>query len=159
MRMETFDALPEADAVAALEGCCASPGWARAVAAERPYGSVHALVERARAVLATLDEEQIDLALAGHPRIGERSTHASSQREQSGVVGADPKILDALAAGNRAYEERFGHVYLVFANGRPATELLGILQTRLHDDASTERHTVREELQKINTSRLERLLQ
>lgn len=158
MRMETFDVLPEADAVAELEGCCASPDWARAVAAGRPYGSVDALVERAGGALAALTEDEIDLALAGHPRIGERSTHTSSQREQSGIAGADAGTLDELAAGNRAYEERFGHVYLVFANGRPAAELLDILHTRLHNDAPTERALLRQELHKINATRLRRLL-
>ena len=59
--------------------------------------------------------------LAGHPRIGERSKHASSALEQAGV-GDD--VRAALAAGNREYEARFGHVYLVAASGRTGEELL-----------------------------------
>lgn len=158
MDLATFDALPEPDAVAGLVACCASPEWARGVARGRPYGSVARLVERADAVLAGLPEGEIDRALAGHPRIGERSAHASSRREQAGVASADAEVRAALAAGNHAYEERFGHVYLVCADGRPAEELLAVLRGRLGSDPATERRVLRTELSAINRIRLERLI-
>lgn len=159
MRMADFDQLPAPDAEAALLGCCASPEWARRLAADRPYGSPDALLARADAVLAELDEAQVDLALAGHPRIGERSTHASSAREQAGVAGAPDAVRTALAEGNREYETRFGHVYLVCADGRPAAELLDVLRSRLHNDPATERAVLRGELAKINRIRLGRMLE
>ena len=93
--------------------------------------------------------------MAGHPRIGERSTHAASQREQSGV-GDD--VRDALAEGNREYEQRFGHVYLVCASGRSGDELLAVLRSRLGNDPAHERTVVRAELGDINRLRLQRLL-
>ncbi len=153
VRLDAFNAMP--DAVGELTACCASPGWARAVADARPYPSVDALVEHAATVLAGLDEDEIDLALAGHPRIGERSAHASAQREQSGVTDADRA---ALAEANRAYQQRFGHVYLVCADGRPAAYLLDILHTRLHHTPTQERATLRAELNELNTLRLRRLV-
>jgi 2-oxo-4-hydroxy-4-carboxy-5-ureidoimidazoline decarboxylase len=156
MRLDAFNVLPGAEAE--LLACCASPVWARAVAAGRPYATVADLLDRAGAVLADLPEAEIDRALAGHPRIGERSAHASSQQEQAAVASADRPVLDALAAGNRAYEERFGHVYLVCADGRTAGELLAVLRARLANDAATERATARAELGKINTIRLGRLV-
>ncbi|MCO1655365.1 2-oxo-4-hydroxy-4-carboxy-5-ureidoimidazoline decarboxylase [Pseudonocardia humida] len=159
MRMAEFDQLPGVDAEAALLGCCASPQWARRLAAARPYGSPAALLDRADAVLAELDEAQVDLALAGHPRIGERSAHASSAREQAGVAGAPQDVRAALAEGNREYEARFGHVYLVCADGRPAGELLAVLRSRLHNDPATERAVLRAELAKINRIRLGRLVE
>lgn len=67
-------------------------------------------------------------------------------------------MLDALAAANRKYEEKFGHVYLVCATGRSAHELLAILEERLDNDAETERRVLRVELTKINRIRLGRLL-
>lgn len=158
MRLEEFDAAAEARATDALLACCASPGWARDVARGRPYGSVAALLGRAEAVLAELDEGEVDRALAGHPRIGERSTHAASRREQGGVATAGATVLDALAAGNRAYEERFGHVYLVCADGRPAEELLAVLHERLGNDPAVERRVLRGELARINAIRLTRML-
>lgn len=164
MRLDTFNALPVTEAVTRLTGCCASPEWAGALAAGRPYPDLDALLAQADAELAVLDGSEIDLALAGHPRIGERldpddATHASSQREQSGVATADPSVLAALAEGNRAYEERFGHVYLVCADGRSAEELLAVLRERLRHDPSTERRTVVAELARINEIRLRRLLE
>src|SRR5690349_8221049 len=56
VRMAEFDQLPPAEAEAALLACCASPRWARRVAAARPYGGLDALLDRADAELADLDE-------------------------------------------------------------------------------------------------------
>ena len=46
----------------------------------------------------------------------------------------------------------------MFANGRPAEELLAILKERMRNDAPTERRVLRMELAKINRSRLQRML-
>jgi 2-oxo-4-hydroxy-4-carboxy-5-ureidoimidazoline decarboxylase len=159
MRMAEFDALPAATAEAALLECCAAPQWARRLVADRPHGTLPALLDRADAVLAELPEDQVDLALAGHPRIGERAVHAASAREQAGMADAADDVLAAIAEGNRAYEARFGHVYLVRADGRPAAELLAVLRSRLDNDPATERAVLRTELGGINRIRLARLLE
>lgn len=156
--MAAFDALPEADAERRLLECCSSPAWAGAVAAGRPYGSVEALFTAADAALAALGEPELVKALAGHPRIGERSRSTASAREQSGVLASDDAVLTALAEGNRAYEERFGHVYLVCATGRTGAELLAVLEERLRNDPATERERTRVELGKINRIRLAQLV-
>ncbi len=57
-----------------------------------------------------------------------------------------------------AYEERFGHIYLVCATGRSAGELLELLRARLGHDAETEWQAVRSELKKINRIRLDKLI-
>ena len=134
---------------------CASTRWADRVAGAAPYGSAEVLLAAADRALAALDERDVDDALAGHPRIGERSTHAASQREQAGVGDA---VRDALAEGNREYEARFGHVYLVCASGRSGEELLAVLRSRLGNDPAYERTVVRAELGSINRLRLQRLL-
>ena len=58
-------------------------------------------------------------ALEGHPRIGERggSAEEQSRREQAGMGEASEDTRAAIAAGNRRYEDRFGHVFLVSAAG------------------------------------------
>ncbi|MBO0841125.1 MAG: hypothetical protein J2O49_09935, partial [Sciscionella sp.] len=53
---------------------------------------------------------------------------------------------------------RFGHVYLVCATGRSASELLAICRGRLANDPATERRVVVDELAKINRLRLAKLL-
>jgi len=109
------------------------------------------------AQLAPADLEQ---ALAGHPRIGQRhGTDDRSRREQAGVHAADPATIQALAEGNQAYERRFGHIYLVCATGRSAGELLALLRERLGNDPGAEWAVVRSELAKINRIRLAQLVE
>ena len=74
------------------------------------------------------------------------------------MSGSDGTVLADLAAGNRAYEERFGHIYLVCATGRSAAELLGILRERLRNEPEAERQVMRDELRKINELRLTKLI-
>ena len=159
--LSTFNALPESEARSALLACCSSSTWAARLADRRPYNSVTTLIAEADAALSDVTERDLDDALAGHPRIGDRAatTHSAwSRREQSGVDHTSHATLAALTEGNQAYEARFGHVYLVCATGKSAAELLAILQSRLHNDPETERKVVRDELGKINRIRLERLL-
>ncbi|MFD3509096.1 2-oxo-4-hydroxy-4-carboxy-5-ureidoimidazoline decarboxylase [Nocardia sp. NPDC058666] len=147
-----FNNLPADAAEQALLACCSAPRWARAVAAARPYASTESLLEAADAALEALDDADIDQALAGHPRIGDRPTSAASAREQAGVAGDD--VRAGLAQGNLDYEAKFGHIYLVCAAGRSGEELLAVLRARLDNDPSTERHVMRTELAKINALRL-----
>jgi 2-oxo-4-hydroxy-4-carboxy-5-ureidoimidazoline decarboxylase len=110
--------------------------------------------------VARLAPADLEQALAGHPRIGERhGADDRSRREQAGVLGGDPATIQALADGNEAYERRFGHIYLVCATGRGAGELLALLRERLGNDPGTEWGVVRRELAKINRIRLARLLE
>lgn len=145
-----------------LLACCASPRWARQVAAARPYPDVDALRAEGEAALGRLDWEEISRALAAHPRIGERPAGSGrdaqwSRREQAGVSTAAAHAR-ALAEVNREYEERFGHVFLIFATGRTETEILAAARARLDNDAETERRVVCEELGRIVRLRLSRLV-
>ena len=155
MDLQRFNALPPQEAERELLSCCSAPLWARKVAAGRPYASVAALQAAAR---SALDDADLDAALNGHPRIGDRRASGASRREQSGVAAAAADVLSALEEGNRAYEKRFGHVYLVCATGRSADDLLATLQTRLDNDPATERGIALAELAAINEIRLNRLV-
>jgi len=157
--LETFNALPAAQASEHLLACCTSERWIHNVTSGRPYGSVSEILARSDESVARLDRADLEQALAGHPRIGARSAAGSSRQEQAGVRGADQATLRALAEGNEAYERRFGHIYLVCATGRSAGELLALLRERLGHDSGTEWGIVRRELGKINRIRLLRLLE
>ena len=156
--LDGFNALSGGRAEHLLRSCCSSRTWAQKVSAGRPYGSVEELYLAADDALAALSESEVDEALAGHPRIGDRPAIESSRQEQSGVAGADERTLAALAEANRVYEERFGHVYLVCATGKGGGELLTMLRDRLGNEPAEERRVVRSELGKINRIRLDRLL-
>jgi 2-oxo-4-hydroxy-4-carboxy-5-ureidoimidazoline decarboxylase len=146
-----FDALPAAAAEQELYALCRAPRWAREVAAGRPYGATAALQAAAAAALTDAD---LDEAMAGHPRIGDRGAGGRSRREQSAVATAEADVLTALAQGNAEYEERFGHVYLVCATGRSAEDLLATLRARLGNDPAAERAVALRELAAINRLRI-----
>jgi len=162
--LAAFNALPDEDARAALLSCCASTRFAGGVAAMRPFPDRERLLVAAVAAVAALPWPEVLAALRAHPRIGERATGnlketAWSRGEQSGVAGAGEDVLAGLAAGNLAYEERFGHVYLVCATGLSAEEMLARLRARLRNDEESERRVVRDELAAITRLRVIKLLE
>ena len=152
-----LNALPDGDAVEVLLGCCAAPGWARRVAAGRPYGSLPDLLAGADAAWAAREPGDLGAAMAGHPRIGERGLSGWSRQEQSGV-GSDAGTAQALREANAAYEERFGHVFLICATGRGPAEILAELQRRMANGPDAEREVAAAEIGKINAIRLRKLV-
>ncbi|MCC9305548.1 2-oxo-4-hydroxy-4-carboxy-5-ureidoimidazoline decarboxylase [Kitasatospora sp. RB6PN24] len=138
---------------------CASPQWAAAVAATRPWPDRAALLAANAAALATLSTADLTQALAGHARIGRPTPgNAASEREQAGIRGADRAVLDELDRANAAYEAKFGHVFLICATDRTAEAVLAALRERHPNTAATEAEIVRRELRRINDIRLSRLL-
>jgi len=105
------------------------------------------------------DEEWLE-AIKAHPRIGERGgdAPASSAREQARALRSSPPTLDALAAENRRYEEKFGHVFLIVASGRSGEEILGELRRRMSNDPRAELDEAKRELRQIARLRLERMV-
>ena len=153
-----FDDLPDEEVRALLRGCLDVPRWAEEVAAGRPYGERDALLASADLAARSLSPAEVDQALAGHPRIGERPGAGhnveASRREQAGVDPTAGDTAARLAAGNADYEERFGHVFLIRAAGRSAEEILGELDRRLANDPETERAEVADNLRQIALLRL-----
>ena len=138
---------------ATLTECLAVPRWVRAVLDGQPYDSPEALFAVAEREAATLTAGEVELALAGHPRIGDKTGSATSRAEQSGVDNADEFL-----AANREYEQRFGRIYLVCAAGRGGEELLADLKERLGNDPDTELAVTVRELGKIALLRLAKVI-
>ena len=160
--LDDFNDEPADRAVQALRACNAAPRFAAEIAGGRPYRDVETLVDRAEEVTRALPWADVAIALAVHPRIGDRvdgsSAEAeSSRREQSAVDDADAATRDALLEGNRAYEERFDHVFLIRAAGRSAAEMLAELRRRLDNDEEAERAEVTEQLAQITGLRVREL--
>lgn len=103
-----------------------------------------------------LSDEEWLAAVKTHPRIGERGGIAS-QREQSTALRASPETLGELAAENRKYEAKFGHVFLIAASGRSAEEILAEMRRRMKNDRTTEFEEAKRELRRIVGLRLESL--
>jgi 2-oxo-4-hydroxy-4-carboxy-5-ureidoimidazoline decarboxylase len=160
--LDAFNALPEAAARERLAGCLDVERWVDTVLVGRPYADLGALRHVAATAAGSLSEEELEQALARHPRIGERAgaghDAAHSTREQAGVDHRDADVTQRLAAGNRAYEERFDRVFLIRAAGRDAEEILAELTRRLDNDDTTERDETVAQLREIALLRLEGLV-
>jgi OHCU decarboxylase len=159
-RLAWFNRLGRPVAVSALLTACHSRRWAEAVADGRPYRDVESLQRTADDVWQRLDPTDWREALAGHPRIGEQGGTSAgfSRQEQAGMSGASDAVRAAIATGNRSYEDRFGHVFLISAAGRTPEEILRALRLRLANDPDTELRTAADEHRRITRLRLAKLL-
>lgn len=145
-----------------LRACLHVERWVDEVADAAPYASLDALLAVASAAATPLTPAEIDEALAAHPRIGEKpagdgAAARFSRAEQSSADAGDAELAAAIAAGNRAYEERFGRVFLIRAAGRSRSEILAELDRRLALDGASELAVVGEQLREIMLLRLEKL--
>ncbi|HJR07834.1 MAG TPA: 2-oxo-4-hydroxy-4-carboxy-5-ureidoimidazoline decarboxylase [Pyrinomonadaceae bacterium] len=161
-----LNALDADEAERELLKCCGSNAWARRMATRRPFGDARELLAAADEIWRSLGESDWLEAFDAHPKIGGRKAareqdaqaESWSEQEQSGARLAAQATLDELDAANRAYEEKFGHIFIVCATGKSAAEMLDILRARLPNDARTELRNAAEEQRKITRLRLEKLL-
>lgn len=153
-------ALPLGDRAAILFGCCASTRWATVVSEHLDECTddeeLFALSENVWWLLSPGDWRE---ALDAHPKIGESTPPGSREgREQGAMAEAGPALREAIAEGNRAYEERFGMTYVVRAGGRNPAELLLLLRRRLDNDPKAELRVAAAEQAEITRLRLAEVL-
>lgn len=159
MRLDEFNDADAATAAEVVGVWAAIPTWVDAVVAARPYASVDALAAHATALAGEWSSADLDAALAHHPRIGQRpagsgAEAAASRHEQAAMTDAATGVTAAIAAGNAAYEERFGRVFLIRAAGRSPEDILAELERRLHSDDETEASDALGQLAEIAILRL-----
>ena len=159
-KLDDFNQLPSDVAAAELLSVCHSTRWAAQVAQSRPFADLAAAQKVADEVWQSLGPDEWRAALDGHPRIGEQggTSQAFSRQEQAGMTGVADRVKAAIAEGNRVYEERFGHVFLISAAGRTPEEILTNLHERLDNDPGTELVVAAEQHRRITRLRLEKLL-
>ena len=161
--LPAFNAMEPDRARERLLTCLDVPRWADAVVAGRPYASIGEIEAAMTAASATLTDGELEQALARHPRIGERADAAKhdaahSTREQSGVDPDDADLARRLTEGNRAYEERFGRVFIVRAAGRSGRDILEHLRHRLDNTDELERAATIDQLTQIAHLRIREVL-
>ncbi|MFS4106919.1 MULTISPECIES: 2-oxo-4-hydroxy-4-carboxy-5-ureidoimidazoline decarboxylase [unclassified Streptomyces] len=155
-----FNALPDAAARAALLEACAATAWAERLLAARPYAGADDLYAASDAAMAELTEADLAEAMAGHPPIGRpKPGDPTSAREQSGMAGASEDLKAEMLELNLAYQDKFGHVFLICATGRTGEQMRDAVKERIGNSPEQEREIVRAELGKINRIRLGRLLE
>jgi OHCU decarboxylase len=169
MRLVDLNTLDDGAAVEAFRRCCGSSRWAAQMSAARPFADVAALSAAAERIGSMLDREDWLEAFAAHPKIGagrpggaggaRRAGASWSEQEQASVALAADETLRRLAEANRAYETRFGYIFIVCATGKTAAEMLTMLERRLRHDAGDELRIAAEEQRKIMRLRLTKLLE
>ncbi|MGW0560269.1 2-oxo-4-hydroxy-4-carboxy-5-ureidoimidazoline decarboxylase [Streptomyces sp. NPDC003016] len=144
-----FNAAPAGAAETALLACCASPRWARRVAAHRPYPDLGSL-------LAAADEAAYDLSF-------DEISEALSRESPAGPREDAPAAAHtALRAAHAAYESSFGHAFVICLDGfRPEEHLdqvLAGIRSRLGNEPDEERAVATDELRGLARGRLARMV-
>lgn len=164
--MKYLRAMPEPELEAALRACCGSTSWIRAMMGERPFDSFDEMKARAGLIWNALKGSDFDEAFKAHPRIGEKKAEAHqsvtantwSKNEQSKVDAASEAVRAELREINKAYEEKFGRIYIVCATGKTAEEMLAIAKERMGNSPDVELKRAAEEQRKITELRLEKMV-
>lgn len=166
MTLDELNALNVADATAAFGTCCTSETWMQGMANSRPFTSVEHAQKAGLDVWAKCNEADFLQAFEGHPKIGDVSslrkkyanTKGLASNEQSGVNVATEDTLQALSDGNNEYDEKYGFIFIVYATGKSAGEMLELLQARLPNDRAQELKNAGVEQSKITALRINKLL-
>jgi len=132
----------------------------------RPYSTLESLITHADRLWWSLTPDDWLEAFRSHPKIGEKkaSDKVSAQssqwsgQEQAGVSSASQDTVDSLESLNRAYEQKFGFIFIICATGKTSEEMLEALQDRLQHDSDTELRLAATEQAKITELRLKKLL-
>ena len=167
MTLHELNILPKDKLAEELSKCCGSPAWVNKMLPFFPADDLVELLEDAEEQWFKCSEHDWKEAFARHPKIGDIDslnkrfavTAHWAATEQSGTSEASPKTIEALAEGNKQYEEKFGYIFIVHASGKTADEMLAMLQTRLQNSPEVEIEIAADEQNKITKLRLEKLLE
>jgi OHCU decarboxylase len=161
-----LNSLNAEEAAKEFRQCCGSRRWAEQVSNDRPYSTLDALITHADQIWWSLTPDDWLEAFRSHPKIGEKKasdkTSAQSSQwsgqEQAGVSSASQDTVNSLASLNRAYEQKFGFIFIICATGKTSEEMLAALKERLQHDSDTELRLAAAEQAKITELRLKKLL-
>ena len=168
LSLPQFNDLSLADATSRLLTCCTSTAWATELVSNRPFTDIDNLLTHSDNAWQQAQSNEANLleAFDGHPQIGNvdslkakyRNTQDSAAHEQSGANDAEDDVIAALAQGNQDYLDKFGFIFIVFATGKSAQQMLDLLLARLPNDRATELANAAAEQNKITRLRLQKLL-
>jgi 2-oxo-4-hydroxy-4-carboxy-5-ureidoimidazoline decarboxylase len=133
--------------------------------AQAPFESHQQILKHGRQIWYELDESDWLEAFEGHPKIGDINSlrakfggdHRWSANEQGKLNQAHEKILHELARCNQLYLEKNAFIFIVFATGKTAEQMLEILIKRLENGRSIELKNAADQQWLITDLRLRRL--
>ena len=161
-----WNKLEPVEAAKEILPCCGSNAWVRGITGKRPFDDEASLLVTSDKVWLSLEPRDWLEAFKSHPRIGESRAGVSigaqsenwSEQEQKDIATAENDLKQRLAEGNRAFEEKFGYIFIVCATGKSAAEILAILQRRLQNGKEAELREAAEEQRQITHLRLKKWL-
>jgi len=163
--VDTLNSLDEDQLREALQKCSGSFAWCELMTRQRPFSDAEDLKEKSDRAWDQLSEQDWLDAFGSHPKIGDVEslrgkfafTAAWASAEQASVYAATEETLKSLTESNARYEQRFGHIFIVFAPGKTADEMLSILNRRLSNSRDVEFSICSMEHKKITLFRIEKL--
>lgn len=167
MTIAEFDHLPLDQKKEMLFKCCGSKAWVKGMLGIFPVQDLIDLFENAEEQWYDCNPADWLEAFDHHPKIGDLSaiqkkfskTAIYTAEEQSGVDDTPQDILEELIKYNEEYEENFGYIFIVYATGKSAEEMLAILKSRINNDPHEELLIAAGEQDRITKNRLEKLFQ
>jgi OHCU decarboxylase len=137
--------------------CCGSTAWAREMAAHS-FPNPKEVFATGDSIWWSLRPEDWLEAFRAHPKIGDRAGHQWSREEQASARHASEHTVNELRELNRAYEEKFGYIFIISANGRSAHSILDALKVRINNSPEVEIRIAAEQQLEITHLRLKRIL-
>jgi 2-oxo-4-hydroxy-4-carboxy-5-ureidoimidazoline decarboxylase len=162
--LEVWNAATPEQATQQILPCNGSRAWAEQLTDLRPFDSAFALTCSADIIWRALPESDWQQAFDSHPRIGEHHAKAATTESlkwsagEQATANPDETAKAELAAGNRAYEQKFGRIFIVCATGKSTAEMLTILNQRMANDPATELREAAEQQRQITQIRLRKWL-
>lgn len=167
MTLDQFNGQTREECVARLKSCCGSSTWVDQLIKQMPFTDSPHLARAAEEVWYEICKETDWLeAFSHHPKIGDlqslkdkfASTAHLAGGEQASVSHASEQVLSSLSSLNAEYESKYGFIFIVCATGKPADEMLRILEDRLQNDRESELRIAMGEQHKITLLRLRKLI-
>lgn len=162
MTIAQFDHLSVEEKKDLLFSCCGSRAWVKDMMEVFPIQNLVDLLEYAEEKWYDCNPADWLEAFENHARLGDRKALNAEgdlygKSEQERLLAGDPLVIDVLKKANEKYEDTFGYMFISYAKGKTAKELLEELEQRLENDPRDELQIAASEQFKITKSRLERL--
>lgn len=166
MTLQEFNHSDKAQMSGLLKSTCGSEAWTNQMMTNAPFDSKEALLKSAEEHWFNTKESDWLEAFLHHPEIGNIDSlrekysqgRVQSEEEQQGVNEAQESVLIDLSNQNKAYREKFGFIFIVFATGKSAEQMLGLLNSRINNTKDEEIHNAMQEQWKITKLRLNNLI-
>jgi len=167
MNLEELNALPAEKFVALLGAVFEHSPWvAERAAKARPFRSRAELLDEMRSVVQRASPEEQLALIRAHPQLGARGrsrtqlTEASAnEQRRAGLDACTDAEFAQLMQLNSAYVEKFSFPFILAVRGHTPESILAALQSRLSNDAGSERQAALGQIGLIGGYRLEDIVE